>query len=190
MLYHCSEVPKIRGFVMKAKILTAVLISIVLLVTPQTSTAQESGIIQAIAIVVSSLSITGVNNLNFTTVTPGVNKSVDKTDVGFAGEWGIAGAASAELSLVFTLPTVLYTPDSAATMTINFGATDASYEDGTGSGQIAPAGTINPNGPTAQRLGVAGTLSVWIGGRVQPNIAQTGGSYSADVVLSVAYTGS
>lgn len=161
-----------------------------LLVTPQKSVAQESGIIQAIAIVVSSLSITGINNLNFTTVTPGIDKSVDKTDVGFAGEWDIAGSASAELSIVFTLPTVLYTADSSATMIINFGASDASYDDETGSGQVAPAGTINPNGPTSHRLGVGGTMSIWIGGTVQPNISQTGGSYSADVILSVAYTGS
>ena len=152
--------------------------------------AQESGTIQAIATVVSSLRVTGINNLNFGTVVPGVNKAVDKTDIGFAGEWQVTGEPLAELSVDFLLPSNLYTVDSGASLMINFSATDASYDDGTGGGQIAPAGSLNPNGPSVLNIGADGALSVWIGGVVQPRISQTGGNYSADIILTVAYTGS
>ena len=152
--------------------------------------AQESAIIQATATVLSALTIIGTNNLQFGTVTPGVNKSVDKSSVGFAGEWSISGAASAEISLDFTLPDSLILIDSTVGMRIVFTATDASYEDGTGGGQPAPAGVVNPLGPSALNLAADGTLWIWIGGQVLPRLTQTGGDYAADVILTVAYTGS
>ena len=151
--------------------------------------AQETAIVQATATVLSALTIVGNNDLRFGTVTPGVDKSVDRTDVGFAGEWEITGAPSAEISLDFTLPSDLILVDSTVQMPITFTNTDASYEDGTGGGQTAPAGTVNPLGPSTETIGVGGTLFIWIGGRVSPGLTQTGGDYAADVMLTVAYTG-
>ena len=151
--------------------------------------AQERAAIQALATVVSSLSIVGTNNLQFGTVTPGVTKSVDKATIGFAGEWEVTGTSSAELTVDFTLPDTLRTADTLGAMRIDFGATDASYSDGTGS-QPAPTGTINPNGPIVRRIGAGGMLTVWIGGTVYPRVSQTGGDYSAEILLTVAYTGS
>lgn len=168
--------------------LSCLLCCCLMAVTP-TAQAQESGTIQALATVVSSLSVIGVSSLNFGTVLPGINKSVDKTDVGFAGEWLVTGWAWAEITIDFTLPTRLYTTDSTASLIISFSASDASYEDGTGGGQTAPAGILNPNGPGTQNIGAGGMFSVWIGGTVQPTISQTGGDYNADIVLTVAYTG-
>ena len=165
-------------------------VAVVMAVSTETPQAQESAIIQATATVLSSLTIIGTNNLQFGTVTPGVNKSVDKTTLGFAGEWQINGIASAEISLDFTLPDSLILVDSTVGMTIVFTNTDASYEDGTGGGQAAPAGNIDPLGPSAHDLAADGSLLVWIGGEVQPGLTQTGGDYAADVVLTVAYTGS
>ena len=154
------------------------------------SQAQESGIIQATATVLASLRIVGNHNLEFGSVTPGVDKFVDKADVGFAGEWEITGTPTAEISLDFTLPDSLILIDSTVGMPIVFTNTDASYDDGTGGGQTIPVGIIDPRGPSAYDIGVGGTLFVWIGGEVQPRISQTGGDYAADVVLTVAYTGS
>jgi hypothetical protein len=151
--------------------------------------AQESAIIQATATVLSSLTIVGSNNLQFGSVTPGVSKSVDKATIGFAGEWQISGAGSAEISLDFTLPPALLLIDSTVTMPIVFSNTDASWDDGTGGGQTAPVGDLNPLGPGAERLGAGGTMTVWIGGTVNPSLTQTGGDYAADIVLTVAYTG-
>ncbi len=152
--------------------------------------AQESATIQATATVISAITIIGNNNLRFETVIPGIDKIVDKSSVGFAGEWEINGNSIAEITLDFILPDSIYVIDSSAGMRINFNNTDASFDDQTGSGQTAPSGVLNPNGPSAERLGIGGIMFVWIGGTVYPNMTQTGGDYSGDVVLTVAYTGS
>ncbi len=152
--------------------------------------AQERGTIQALATVVSSLSVVGTNNLQFGTVTPGVNKTVDKATVGFAGEWEVTGTANAEVSVDFTLPDSLVTVDSLAYLRIAFNNTDVSYDDGTGTGQTNPSGTMDPHGPGVLNIGNGATLMFWIGGTVLPKISQTGGDYAADIILTVAYTGS
>ena len=173
----------------KAACMLGILI-VTLLGSGQPVRAQESGIIQATATVLSAISIVGVNNLQFGSVTPGLNKSVDRTTPGFAGEWEITGQTLAEISLDFTLPDSLLLVDSTVGLRINFTNTDCSYEDGTGGGQLAPAGDVNPLGPSVLNIGAAGTLRIWIGGTVLPTLTQTGGDYVADVVLTVAYTGS
>ncbi len=163
----------------------------VLATAPETK-AQESGTIQAIATVISGLRVDGNRDLNFGSVMPGVNKSVDKqTDGTFAGQWTITGTPSSEVTIDFVLPTYMYTVDSIASLPINFGNSDAAYDDGTGGGQTAPAGELNPNGPSAPKdLGaIDGTIIVWIGGTVVPAVWQTGGDYTGDIVLTAAYTG-
>ena len=157
--------------------------------TPAESWSQESATIQALATVVSTLHITGITNLNFGTVTLGINKSVNKNQTGQAGQWDITGNPTAEINLDFTLPTRLRTTDSLASMPVSFSNTDASYDDGSGGGQSAPTGVLNPNGPSTHNLGIGGLMSVWIGGTVHPSISQTAGDYAADIVLTVAYTG-
>lgn len=150
--------------------------------------SQEIGIIQATATVISSLSILGSNNLVFGSVTPGINKIVPRTSAGFAGEWSITGTSLSELSLTFTLPTVLDHSSVAATMPISFNSTDAALSDGTGS-QSTPNSVFDPNGPSVFRLGAGGLMFVWIGGTVQPSVAQSGGDYASNVTLTIAYTG-
>jgi len=174
---------------MKGMIRLIILWCFCLLMSVSATHAQERGTIQAIATVVSGLRVTPMNNLNFETVLPGIRKSVDKTDVGFAGEWLVTGTVSAELSIDFELPEYIYTSDSSASMLIMFGPFDASYDDGTGGGQVAPAGILNPNGPGVQDIGADGIITIWIGGSVWPSVSQTGGDYSGDIVLIVAYTG-
>jgi hypothetical protein len=174
----------------RKQIINAACLLLLMLLIPAVTWAQERATIQATATVVSSLTVVGSNNLRFGSVTPGVNKSVDKATIGFAGEWEVTGTSSAELTVGFTLPDSLRTVDTVAAMRISFSSTDASYDDGTGGGQTAPAGTLNPNGPSTRRLGAGGQMNVWIGGTVHPSIAQTGGDYAADILLTVAYTGS
>ncbi len=172
----------------KLRYLLAAVLAIICLL-PVTPRAQERAIILATATVVSSLSIVGTNNLQFGTVTPGVNKSVDKATIGFAGEWTVTGTANLELALQFNLPDTMYTADSLGTMRIDFVSSDASYSDGTDL-QTAPTGILDPNGPSSRRLGPGGEMVVWIGGTVFPRISQTGGDYTAEIQLTVAYTGS
>jgi hypothetical protein len=152
------------------------------------SVAQERATIQALATVVSSLRVIGTNNLQFGTVTPGVNKSVDKATLGFAGEWTIDGTANAELAISWALPDTMWTADTLSGMRISFQSTDASYGS-LASQQSSPIGTIDPNGPVVRRLAVGGEMLIWIGGTVYPRISQTGGDYKADILISVAYTG-
>lgn len=173
---------------MRMRFILAMVLAAVLAVNA-TVRSQERATIQALATVVSSLSIIGTNDLQFGTVTPGVSKAVDKNNVGFAGEWTISGTSGSEISIDFTLPLQLRTSDSLGLMDITFRATDASYSDGTGS-QGTPTGVLNPNGPDARRIGAGGQMLMWIGGVVFPRISQTGGDYSAEIMLTVAYTGS
>ncbi len=151
--------------------------------------AQESATIHATATVIAGIVITGEHDLMFGTVLPGIDKTVDKGDVGFAGEWHINGDNGAEITLDFTLPDSLMHQDSVAYMRVDFNNTDASYDDGTGGGQTVPVAAINPNGPETLVLGPAGQMDVWIGGMVRPGLTQTGGNYSSEVILTVAYTG-
>jgi len=173
---------------MIAKGLRTILVALVgLVVFGPDSGAQESATIQAVATVVSTLSITGSSNLDFGVVTPGVNKSVDKADVGPAGEFSISGITNAEITLDFTLPANL--TSGVANLPTSFSSSDASWDDGTGGGQTAPAGVINPNIMNTLRIGAGGELTAWIGGRVSPTISQTGGNYTGNITLTIAYTG-
>lgn len=176
---------------MKPRI-SILLITLILAIISSFVQAQETGTILATATVISGLRVDGDRNLNFGSVLPGVNKSVNKqVDGTFAGQWTITGSPSAEVVIDFVLPNFLYTIDSTASLPIAFGNADAAYDNGTGGGQTAPAGELNPNGPSAPMdLGAAdGAIIVWIGGTVMPAVWQTGGDYSADVILTAAYTG-
>jgi hypothetical protein len=171
-------------------ILATIIAAFVLMGAAPEAVAQETASIQALATVISGLSIAGNTNLQFGTVTPGVNKAVNKNEPGFAGEWTVTGTVGAELTLDFTLPdSMVLVGDSTLGLPVAFNGTDASWDDGSGGGQLAPSGTIDPNGLGTERLGAGGQLTVWIGGTASPRIAQTGGDYAADVILSVAYTG-
>lgn len=151
--------------------------------------AQEYGTIQALATVVTSLMVVGSSDLQFGAVTPGINKSIDKSLVGPAGEWRISGVANAEVSIDFTLPDSLVTADSLAYMRVSFSNTDASWDNGTAGGQTVPAGILDPSNFAILDIGIAATLSIWIGGTVFPALSQTGGDYASDIILTVSYTG-
>ncbi|SYZ72899.1 exported hypothetical protein [Candidatus Zixiibacteriota bacterium] len=172
----------------RKSILRPLILSSFIIISAMSASAQESGTIQATATVLPAMTVRGVNNLQFETVIPGIDKAVDKATIGLAGEFEIMGHDAAEISLDFILPDSLL-QDSTAFMRIGFSNTDASYDDGTGGGQTVPVGVINPNGPLTLRLGPAGTMEIWIGGTVYPTITQTGGDYAADITLTVTYTG-
>ncbi|MBU8933461.1 MAG: hypothetical protein KOO62_05585 [candidate division Zixibacteria bacterium] len=150
--------------------------------------AQESATVQALATVISALTVTGTNDLDFGNVTPGTPETVAKTDVGTAGEWSITGPSAAEVQITFTLPDSLHS--ATAAMPITFLGTDGSYEDGTGGGQAAPAGNLNPlNTNLVDLSAIDGSMTVWIGGQTIPSVGQSGGNYSADVEIIVTLTG-
>ena len=143
----------------------------------------NSATIQATATVLTPLTVTATNNLDFgTSVFPGVNASVLPTDAS-AGQFDLGGVANAEVDLDFgTLPAQLAGPGD--NMTISFSATDA------GHGTSQPAQTaFDPATGSLANLDGSGLLSVWIGGTVQPRNDQTSGAYTAGITLTVNYTG-
>lgn len=164
------------------------LASILVISISDVAIPQEVGTVQATATVVSTLSISGTNNLTFATVTPGIVKSIDKSTVGSAGEFTISGVSNSEISLNFNLPSDLMA--GAVNLPVSFTGLDASWDDGSAGGQTAPAGAIDPRVANNLRLGGAGALTVWIGGTVTPTVSQGGGSYTADIIFTIAYTGS
>jgi hypothetical protein len=158
------------------------LVALVAAVVCAPAQAQESAQIQATATVVSSLSVNGTHDLVFGSVTPGVNKAVDKLTSADAGHFEISGNGTDEVQVAFTtLPNQL--ADGGNTLTLAFNATDASY--GTVQGT---ATAIDPSAGVTTDL-VAGALHIWLGGTVQPTAGQTGGTYSANVVMEVTLTG-
>jgi hypothetical protein len=161
---------------------------LVLILTSNLS-AQESGTIQATATVIAGIAVIGEHDLLFGTVLPDVDKTVDKADIGFAGEWRVQGSAGSEVTVDITLPESLLHEDSVITMPINFSNTDLSYDDGTGGGQALPVAELDPRGPNTLNLGALGDMTFWIGGTVRPGLTQTGGDYAADITLTVQYTG-
>jgi hypothetical protein len=154
-----------------------------------TLSAQESAMIRAVATVLPSMTIIGSNNLDFDYVLPDVRKSVEKTEIGHAGEWIITGSPRAEITLKFDLPDSLRSVHGSSAMRIGFSIADASYDDGLGAGQTAPAGVLNPYALTTRSLGWDGSMVVWLGGTVFPARTQTGGTYAGEVILTATYTG-
>jgi hypothetical protein len=151
--------------------------------------AQESAMIRAVATVLPSMTIIGTNSLDFDYVIPDVRKSVEKTDIGHAGEWTISGSPESEITLKFDLPDSLRSVRGSSAMKIGFSIADASFDDGFGAGQTAPAGVLNPYAISTRSLSWDGNMTVWIGGTVFPTRTQIGGTYTGQIVLTATYTG-
>jgi len=143
--------------------------------------AQASAQINATATVQTPLSLTGVNPLAFGNVFPGLTKTILPTDA-TAGKFSIAGQASAEVNITFTLPTNLVS-----------GANNLPIGTWTGGRNIADvqAGqtALTPTAATITPLSGTGGLFIWLGATVTPAVAQVAGAYSSPVTMTVAYTG-
>src|SRR5688500_5580982 len=142
--------------------------------------AQTSADIQATATVLSAVTVTAGNDLQFGNVTPGVNKTIGIADAG-AGRFDVVKAATQGVTLSFTLPTDLTSgannlPIGSWTGGWNTSATPAGATTFTPS----PAGTN-----TAATPGT--TISVYVGAMVSPAAAQVAGAYTGDVTMSVVY---
>lgn len=135
--------------------------------------AQVSGI--------APLTATGVNDLNFGTVTAGT--PFRQTDPTQQGRFSIAGQPSQPVTVTFTLPTVL-TGTGSATIPITFGSADGIV--------FSPAfptvsTTFSPSAPYGTSLNASGALLIGITGTVSPPSLTTTGLYQGTVTLTVAY---
>jgi hypothetical protein len=150
--------------------------------SPATAQTSDADVINAIALVlgIAPLNVTGVNDLQFGSVTAGsVGTIADPAANG--GRWDVTGEPSAAVSVAFTLPTVLSGP--GGTIPISFSATDGlnwtSYP--------VTFTTFNPNAILATSLTAGGTLTIGIVGSVAPPLGTTTGTYTATVTLTVSY---
>ena len=155
---------------------------VVALAAPSAVSAQQSASILAQATVQTPLTVTGVSNLNFGNVFPGVNPTVVLTDAG-AGHFQIAGVLNAEVDVSFSsLP---------ATLTSGGNNIAIVYTGGWHTlANPAAATAFVPSAGLTERLDAAtGELHVYLGGGLTVPGNQPAGVYQATITLDAAYTG-
>jgi hypothetical protein len=163
---------------------------------PSAAYAQDVGTGTASATVLAILSVTSTHDLVFGDVLQGVPKTADKTVVADAGVFQVSGAGGHEISMQMELPDYLWnsTVDSEDRLAIAFSDTDADI-DTTAAGTPAahgPGAIVDQNPHNLADTNIGGTdniLQLFLGGTVYPTVDQRAGSYTADIILTVAYTG-
>lgn len=168
---------------MKASILTAVLFR----AGASTASAQTAqGDIQALAQVLTALSVTSGDDLDFGLVVQGVSKSVNAgapASGTTSGKFTISGQASQAVSITFTaLPANL--TSGANTLPITYTGIHSLTNTPAGGTAFTPS-----TGVTSTPLSGTGNLYVFMGGTVTPGGSQASGSYSGTVTMQVAYVG-
>ncbi len=173
-------------------ILAAAVLSVLLM--PCLAVGQDVAVGSATATVVTTISVTASSPLAFGDVMQGVPSSVANNSAS-AAIFEITGQGGSGTDLYLQLPEYLALSDGRDRMTITFSSTDVSV-DTTGAADPAAMNAskgwqnTNPyNIPAAAVIGAAGT-DVYLGGKVIPSPNQKAGSYSGDIVLTVAYNGS
>jgi len=159
-------------------------LAVVALLAIGTTTVQAQANINATATVVTPLVLTGVRDLGFGNVLPGVNKTIAVADA-TSGEFSIAGTPSAEVSMTFTLPANL--ASGANNLPI---ATWTGYHNTTNNA-TAGGSAFTPSGASTLANLAAGTglRFVFVGATVSPAGGQAPGAYTAQVTMNVVYTG-
>lgn len=131
------------------------------------------------------LRVTGVRDLQFGTVIPGVPAVILRTDAVNSGQVSLTGEKNAAVQLQFTLPTAMNGP-SGATMSLSFGASDAGFSQvETVTSQVG----FDPRVPFVGALSNNGRAAVFLGGQALPAGGQRSGTYTATITLTVSYIG-
>ncbi len=168
-----------------------------LLFLPTASSAQDVAVGQVTATVQTVLAVTATQALVFDAVQQGVPTAVGVDDIAaptLTGIFSISGANSSEVSAYFQLPDYLWNENAGDEdrLAISFSATDMVVDllPGTPAAVgAADAGNTNPHTISEFDLSAAGAAAIYLGGKVWPTVDQRAQSYSADIVLTVAYTG-
>jgi hypothetical protein len=138
----------------------------------------QSGTINATATVLSAITVAAGKDLQFGSVTPGVNKVVAITDAG-AGRFDVTKAAATAVALTFTLPANL----TAGANNLPIGSWTGGWN--TSNSPVGATGFT----PSATATNTASTGNIWvfIGGTVSPGGGQAAGAYTGTVTMQVAY---
>lgn len=133
----------------------------------------------------SSITVTGMRNLGFGSLIPGVPSAVAPTDPARAAQFDVRGAAAQQLQLVLALPLALQGPGGAQ-LPVRYGPSAAAY-----SLTSAPADAIafDPALPFTVALPSSGRMQVYVGGTALPSGLAAPGRYSAVITLTASATG-
>jgi hypothetical protein len=136
----------------------------------------------------AQLDVSETNSLAFGNMFPGIPKTVSKYTPGAAAEYLVTGTAGAEITIDFTLPT--YMNSVGHNIQLIFSESDCSMDSSASYDQTSPGNdNLDPWHQMTYRIGSNG-LRIWLGGQAVPKLNQPQGSYSASIVITVAYTGS
>ena len=181
------------------KIGVVVLLLAVMFFAVPTVKAQDVATGAITATVVTPLTVLATSPLAFGTVYQGVPKSISK-NVAAAAIFDIAGQANADLLLYLSLPEFMATSTGDDRMTVVFNDNVCDIDTGLASQPGVPSSFVSgwqaedPNNLMAVAggtpcLGDGGFCALYLGGKVLPTLDQTAGSYTADIILTVAYDG-
>jgi spore coat protein U-like protein len=163
---------------------------VALLFTPRLGWAQSvAGQVGIDAQVIGqAITVTSLQDLNFGTVLKGVPTTVLPSNAA-AGAWQVQGDKNAQVTIAFTLPTVLTNIQAlpGSTMPITFGAASALWNRGINS--VVGATPFDPGSGTTGRIGPPPNpfIYVWIGGTVTPAATAKPGIYTGTIIVTVAY---
>jgi spore coat protein U-like protein len=153
-----------------------------LLFLPVAASAQANATIEARARVLTPLTVTANQDLDFQTVIPGLSKTVAPGDVQ-SGIFDLTGSGTLEVQLDFgTLPTTLVS--GSDNLPISFGSSSAGYSTSLSPGVLTFDPAVNYDADLE-----SGAMTVYIGGTVTPASNQPAGLYTNDITLTVSYTG-
>ena len=180
----------------RMKTLSGLVLAVVIaVVAGPAANAQDVAVGQATATVLAVLAVTATHDLAFGDVLQGVPTAADKTVIANAGVFQVTGAGTKEVSLYLQLPDYLWNSTNQDRLVISFSSTDADI-DTTAAGTPAAHGggavaDLDPyNLPDTPLGGADNILQLYLGGTVYPTVDQRADVYSADIILTVAYTGS
>jgi len=187
---------------MKKGRLIAVTISVLAMLSgASTVTAQDVAVGQATATVLTVLTVTAPQDLAFGNVLQGVPTTIARTNATNAGIFQIAGegAANQEVSMHMQLPDYLWNSGAGVQdrLVIAFSATDCTVDTTNGTPDApghapGPCAVVGTDPQNLADIGIGaddGVVRIYLGGTVHPTPDQRAGSYSADIILTAAYTG-
>lgn len=174
-------------------LLTIIVVGLIL-VGPTSALAQDVAVGQVTANVLAVLTVTATHDLAFGDVMQGVPAVASKTVIANAGVFQITGEGGREIAMFLQLPDYLWNSTNTDRLVIAFSSTDADIDTTTaGTPAVHGGGAItnlNPHSLPETALGAADNiLKIYLGGIVHPTVDQRADAYTADVILTVAYTG-
>jgi len=128
---------------------------------------------------------TGIQDLGFGALIPGIATHVLRTDPVGSGQFTLRGTKDAQVQMQFTLPPSMSGP-LGATIPLSFGATDGGFS---AAESITNQVAFDPRATSLGRLSNNGRATIFLGGTATPGPAQRSGAYSATLTLTVSYTG-